>query len=166
MLYAICYMLYAICYMLCHETVYTKPSFRNTALLATLPVYLFIYAFVHLCPLSVYACFAPSYMPGSHSHIPLFSIATHHALWFSVAIIAPDSIALTPPPTTLITDPSTSLTSNPLSTASSISARPSSFLLRPFPIPRRLLQRLVIITLFNSTALVSQYELFHRTCQS
>jgi hypothetical protein len=34
-------------------------------------------------------------MPGSYSHIYLFSIATHHALWFSVAIIAPDSIALT-----------------------------------------------------------------------
>jgi hypothetical protein len=66
----------------CHETLYTKSSFRNTALLATLPVYLFIYAFVHFCPLSAYACFAPSYMPGSNSHIYLFSIATHHALWF------------------------------------------------------------------------------------
>ena len=98
----------------CHETLYTKPSFRNTALLATLPVYLFIYAFVHFCPLSVYACFAPSYMPGSYSHIYLFSIATHHALWFSVAIIAPHSIALTHPPTTLITDLSTSQTSTPL----------------------------------------------------
>ena len=31
----------------CHETLYTKPSFRNTSLLATLPVYLFIYAFAN-----------------------------------------------------------------------------------------------------------------------
>ena len=68
----------------CHETVYTKPSFGNTALLATLPVYLFIYAFVHLCPLSVYACFAPSYMPGfpfCHAKKFLIPLTTLRRTW-------------------------------------------------------------------------------------
>ena len=122
----------------CHETLYTKPSFKNTALLAALPVYLTIYAFVHFCPLSVYACFAPSYMPGSHSHIYLFSIATHHALWFSVAIIALAHSTHTPTNNLNNRLEHVLNLNTPCLGIESNSACPSSFHSRPFPIPRRL----------------------------
>ena len=117
-------------------------------MLAALPVYLSIYAFVHFCPLSVYACFAPSYMPGSYSHIYLFSIATHHALWFSVAIIASQHSTHTPTNNLNQRLEHVLNLNTPCLGIEIFSARPSSLLFRPLPIPRRPRHQ-VIITLFN-----------------
>ena len=85
----------------------------------------------------------------------VFSIATHHALWFSVAIIALAHSTHTPTNNLNNRLEHVLNLNTPCLGIESNSARLSSFLLRPLSL-RQLYASYVIITLFHSTALVSQ----------